>query len=48
MGARLHDIVEDVNLAGRRIRTDYSRELDSGFSLTPVGQIDSKLEEDME
>ena len=39
MGARLHDIIEDVKLASRRIRTDYSRDLDSGFSLTPVGQI---------
>ena len=35
MRARLHDIVGDVNLASGRIRTDYSRDLDSGFSLTP-------------
>jgi len=30
----LDDIVGDVNLVSRRIRADYSRDLDSRFSLT--------------
>ena len=38
MRARLHDIIDDVNLADGSIRTDCSRDLDSGFSLTPVVQ----------
>jgi hypothetical protein len=42
MRERLHDIVHDVDFASGRIRTNYSRDLNSGFSLTPVGQMVSR------